>query len=109
MVTAMWNGAVLAESDETMVVEGNHYFPASSVAAEHLTPSGRTSICPWKGAASYYDVAVGDAVNPGAVWYYPQPTRAAKEIAGHVAFWRGVDVVDDAAPAPRRGLFGLRR
>ncbi|MGE4178101.1 MAG: DUF427 domain-containing protein [Thermoleophilia bacterium] len=108
MVRAMWNGAILAESDDTKVVEGNHYFPATSLATQYLVPSAKTSVCPWKGAADYYDVAVGDAINPGAAWYYPRPKPAAGEIAGHVAFWKGVQVVDDAAPA-RRGLFGLRR
>jgi len=109
MVRAMWNGAVLAESDETKVVEGNRYFPAASLAAGYLTASDRTSICPWKGEASYFDVTVGGDVNPAAAWCYPRPNRAAEEIAGRAAFWRGVEVVDDVAPARRRGLFGLRR
>lgn len=108
MVRAMWNGAVLAASEETKVVEGNHYFPAVSVATEYLADSAKTTACPWKGAASYYDVVVGDAVNPAAAWYCPRPKPAAGAIAGHVAFWKGVDVVDDAARA-RRGLFGLMR
>ncbi|MGD9696146.1 MAG: DUF427 domain-containing protein [Thermoleophilia bacterium] len=108
MVRAIWNGAVLAESDETKVVEGNHYFPEASVAEASLAPSAKTSVCPWKGTASYYDVRVGDDVNAGAAWSYPQPKPAAQEITGHVAFWKGVQVIDDAAPA-RRGLFGLRR
>ena len=95
MVRAIWNGAVLAESDATRVVEGNHYFPPASVAADHLVPSDRRSACHWKGEASYYDVTVGEAVNPGAAWCYPQPMEAARGIAGHVAFWRGVEVVDE--------------
>ena len=110
MVRAMWNGAILAESDETKVVEGNHYFPPDSIIAGHVTPSEQSTVCPWKGVAGYLDVTVDGAVNPGAAWYYPQPKPAAREIAGYVAFWKGVEVVDDeAAAAPRRGLFGLRR
>lgn len=110
MVKAMWNDAILAESDETKVIEGNHYFPQASVITEHMVPSERTSVCPWKGMASYLDVTVGGAVNAGAAWYYRQPKPAASEIAGHVAFWKGVEIIDDEAPkAVRRGLFGLRR
>lgn len=111
MVRAIWKGAILAESDETRVVEGNHYFPAPSVAAEYLRPSERTSVCPWKGVASYFDVTVDGSVNTRAAWYYPSPKPAAREIAGHVAFWKGVEVIDDAATptARRRGLLGLRR
>lgn len=108
MVRAMWNGALLAESDETKVVEGNRYFPADSVSGEYLADSATTTVCPWKGEAGYYDVVVGDSVNPGAAWYYPRPKPAARAIAGYVAFWKGVDVVVDAAPV-RRGLFGLGR
>ena len=92
MPTATWNGAVIAASDETVVVEGNHYFPADSVRAEHIRPTETHSVCPWKGTASYYDVVVGDAVNPDAAWYYPEPKPEAERIAGHVAFWHGVDV-----------------
>lgn len=108
MVRAMWNGAVLAASEETKGVQGNHYFPAGSVATEYLADSTKTTACPWKGAANYHDVVVGDAVNPAASWYFPRPKPAARAIAGYVAFWKGVDVVDDAAPA-RRGVFGLVR
>jgi uncharacterized protein (DUF427 family) len=108
MVRAMWKGAVLAESEATKVIEGNHYFPADSVSAEYLADSAKTTVCPWKGEAGYYDVIVGDSVNPGAAWYYPRPKPAARVIAGHVAFWKGVDVVDDAAPV-RRGPLGLIR
>ena len=89
---ATWNGQVLAEGDETIVIEGNHYFPPESIAREFFKNSDESSVCPWKGVASYYDLAVGDARNPGAAWYYPEPKDAAKEIAGYVAFWRGVDV-----------------
>jgi uncharacterized protein (DUF427 family) len=92
MIKATWSGAVIAESDRTVVVEGNHYFPAEAVRQEHLRPSATHSVCPWKGEASYYDVVVGDQVNPDAAWYYPHPKEAAREIAGRVAFWKGVRV-----------------
>ena len=89
---AEWNGTVIASSDDTVVVEGNHYFPADSVRAENLAPSDATSECPWKGTASYYDVVVDGQVNAGAAWYYPQPKDAAAEIKDRVAFWKGVTV-----------------
>jgi uncharacterized protein (DUF427 family) len=89
---ATWKGAVLAESDDTVVVEGNHYFPAESVKREHFRESATHTTCPWKGLASYYDVVVGDEVNADAAWYYPEPKDAAKEIKDRVAFWRGVRV-----------------
>ena len=89
---AIWKGAVLAESDETVVVEGNHYFPAESVKREHFRESETHTTCPWKGEASYYDVVVGGETNQDAAWYYPEPKDAAKEIKGRVAFWRGVKV-----------------
>ena len=92
MTTASWNGTVLAESDDTVVVEGNHYFPLSSVREGVLVDSPRTSVCPWKGTASYYDVVADGATNEGAAWYYAQPKDAAKQIAGRVAFWKGVSV-----------------
>ncbi len=92
MTTATWNGTVLAESDDTVVVEGNHYFPLSSVREGVLVDSPRTSVCPWKGTASYYDVVADGATNEGAAWYYPEPKEAAKQIAGRVAFWKGVQV-----------------
>jgi uncharacterized protein (DUF427 family) len=91
---AIWNDTVLAESDDTVVVEGNHYFPAASLREEYFRESDHPSVCPWKGTASYYDVVVGDAVNAQAAWYYPQPKEAAAQIAGRVAFWKGVRVVD---------------
>ena len=94
MPTATWNGAVLAQSEETVVVEGNHYFPPSAVDHDHLDPVDTTTVCPWKGTASYYDVVVDGARNPGAAWCYPDPEDAAAEIADHVAFWRGVTVSD---------------
>ncbi len=89
---ATWNGQVIAESDDTVVVEGNHYFPASSLKREFFAPSDHTTHCPWKGDASYYDVTVDGKVNAGAAWYYPSPKPAASEIADRVAFWRGVEV-----------------
>lgn len=89
---ATWNGAVLAESDETVVVEGNQYFPADSINREHFRESATHTVCPWKGTASYYDVVVGGETNKDAAWFYPEPKDAAKEIKDRVAFWRGVKV-----------------
>lgn len=89
---ATWNGATLAESDNTEVVEGNHYFPADSINQDYFRASDKHTSCPWKGEASYYDVVVNGEVNKDAAWYYPQPKDAAKQITGHVAFWRGVEV-----------------
>ena len=91
---AIWNDQVIAESDDTVVVEGNHYFPADSLRREFFRPSDETSTCVWKGQASYYDVSVGGRTNEGAAWYYPDPKRPARKIAGRVAFWRGVEVVE---------------
>ena len=89
---ATWKGEVLVESDETVVVEGNHYFPADAIKREHFRESKTHTICPWKGTASYYDVVVGGDVNKDAAWFYPEPKDAAKEIKDRVAFWRGVKV-----------------
>ena len=89
---AMWKGQTLAESDDTVVVEGNHYFPESALNRDFFAESAQTSHCPWKGDAAYYDVVVGGATNPGAAWYYPAPKSAAAEIKGRVAFWKGVEV-----------------
>ena len=89
---ATWKGEVIAESDETIVVEGNHYFPAGSIKREHFRESETHTVCPWKGTASYYDVVVGGEVNRDAAWFYPEAKDAAKEIEGRVAFWRGVRV-----------------
>ena len=89
---AIWNGTVLAESDQTVKVEGNHYFPPRSLRREFLTPSAATSTCPWKGSASYYDVTVDGQVNKDAAWYYPDTKDAAKHVKGYVAFWKGVEV-----------------
>jgi uncharacterized protein (DUF427 family) len=92
MARATWNGTVIAESDETVVVEGNQYFPMASVVEGVLVPSDKQTVCPWKGTASYYSVVVDGQVNADAAWYYPEPKDAAKEIAGRVAFWRGVTI-----------------
>jgi uncharacterized protein (DUF427 family) len=89
---AMWNGAVLAESDRTIVIEGNHYFPPDSIRKEHFKPSNTHTECGWKGTASYYTIEVAGERNPDAAWYYPEPKDAAKQIAGYVAFWKGVTV-----------------
>lgn len=93
---ATWNGAVLAESSDTVVVEGNQYFPPGSLRRELLIRSDKHTRCPWKGEASYYDIVVGDAVNRTAAWYYPDPFPAAAEIRDHVAFWQGVRVEEVA-------------
>lgn len=92
MVRATWNGVVLAESDDTVVVEGNHYFPPESINEEFFSDSSKTTVCGWKGTASYYDVEVDGETNPGAAWYYPTPKDAASQIEGRVAFWGGVKV-----------------
>ena len=89
---AIWNGTTLAQSDTTVVVEGNQYFPKASIRAEYFRKSDTHTTCPWKGEASYYDIVVGDQVNKDAAWYYPDPSDAAKQIKDHVAFWKGVRV-----------------
>ena len=89
---AIWKDTVIAESDDTVVVEGNHYFPATSVRSEYIRESGTHTTCPWKGEASYYDIVVDESVNEDAAWYYPTTKDAAKNIEGRVAFWKGVDV-----------------
>lgn len=89
---AIWNNAVIAESDDTVVVEGNHYFPADSIKQEFFEPSRTTSVCGWKGTASYYSINVDGNKNSDAAWYYPEPKDAAQEIAGRIAFWKGVQV-----------------
>ena len=91
---AIWKDEVIAESDDTVVVEGNHYFPEDALTQDLFSPSAKTTVCPWKGTASYYDVEVGGERNEGAAWYYPEPKSAAAQIAGRVAFWRGVRVVE---------------
>ncbi len=92
MVEARWNGRVIARSDDTVVVEGNHYFPLASVDASLLRPSVTTTTCPWKGVAHYHHLHVDGADNPDAAWYYPEPKEAAETIRGRVAFWKGVEV-----------------
>lgn len=92
MARARWNGRTIAESDVFEVVEGNVYFPPGSVDPAYLKPSATTTVCGWKGTASYYTLVVDGRENPDAAWYYPDPKDAAKQIAGHVAFWRGVTV-----------------
>lgn len=92
MPTATWNGTVIAESEDTVVVEGNHYFPRESVRTELLRDSSTHTICPWKGTASYYSIEVDGQVNADAAWYYPEPKDAAKQIVDRLAFWKGVDV-----------------
>lgn len=92
MTVATWKGTVIAESDKTVVVEGNHYFPPESVNTQYLRPSTTTSRCPWKGLANYYSLVVDDKTNEDAAWYYAEPSDAAASIKGHIAFWKGVDV-----------------
>jgi uncharacterized protein (DUF427 family) len=92
MATATWNGTVIAESDDIVTVEGNAYFPRESVREELQRPSDTHTICPWKGTASYFSLEVDGQVNQDAVWYYPEPKDAAKEITDRVAFWHGVTV-----------------
>lgn len=91
---AIWNGEVIAESEDTVVVEGNHYFPMASLRMEWFSPTDQKSVCPWKGQASYFDVEVAGQRNPGAAWTYPSPKPAAAEVANRVAFWRGVELRD---------------
>lgn len=92
MAKAVWNGVIVAESDETVIVEGNHYFPPSSVRREYFSETDQTTVCPWKGSANYFSIEVDGKVNENAAWVYRQPKEAAGEIAGHVAFWNGVRV-----------------
>jgi uncharacterized protein (DUF427 family) len=93
LVRAVWNGVVLAESEDTIVVEGNHYFPDAALRREYFTPSASKSLCPWKGIASYYSITVNGATNPNAGWYYPHPSPLARKIKNRVAFWNGIEVV----------------
>ncbi|QTN19520.1 DUF427 domain-containing protein [Brevundimonas sp. AJA228-03] len=92
MTIATWNGQIIAQSDDTVVVENNHYFPRDAVRAEYLTPSTTTSVCPWKGTASYHSLVVDGKENRDAAWFYPTPRSAAAEIADRIAFWKGVEV-----------------
>jgi len=91
---AIWNGTVIAESDETVVIDGNHYFPPESVDGSYLSSSEVTSVCGWKGTANYHSLMVAGKLNPDAAWYYADPKSAANEIKDHLAFWRGVEVVE---------------
>lgn len=91
---AQWNGVVLAESNDTVVIENNHYFPSDSLNKEFFKDSATHTHCPWKGEASYYSLEVNGKTNPDAAWYYPSTSHAAKAIEGYVAFWKGVEVVD---------------
>jgi uncharacterized protein (DUF427 family) len=92
MAKAIWEGVVLAESNQPVEVEGNQYFPPDAIKQEYFKPSAAHSICPWKGTASYYDLEVNGKQNPGAAWFYPEPKPAANQIKGYVAFWKGVKV-----------------
>ncbi len=92
MAKAIWNNKVIAESNDTVVVEGNHYFPRNSVKPEYLRPSNTHTTCPWKGKASYHTLEVDGQQNPDAAWFYPDPKSAAQEIKDHFAFWKGVRV-----------------
>ena len=92
MARATWNGIVIADSEDTVVVENNHYFPLESVRQDVLRPSDYQTVCPWKGTASYYSLEVDGQLNKDAAWFYPEPKEAASEIKGRLAFWRGVEV-----------------
>jgi uncharacterized protein (DUF427 family) len=92
VMRAVWNDTVIAESQDTVIVEGNHYFPPDSIQAEYFKPSATTSVCPWKGTASYYTLEVDGQQNPDAAWYYPDAKPAADEIKDRIAFWKGVQV-----------------
>lgn len=94
-IVARWNGTEIARSEDTVIVEGNHYFARADIALEALTPSDTTSICPWKGTAHYHGVCAGGADNPDAAWYYPEPKPAAEDIRDRIAFWKGVEVREE--------------
>ena len=93
MPKAIWNGQVIAESDDTVMVEGNHYFPREAIKSEYFTESEAHTVCPWKGVASYFNVVVDGDENSNAAWYYPEPSDAAEMVRDRVAFWHGVEVV----------------
>ena len=109
MSKAIWNGTILAESDNTKVVEGNQYFPPDSINWEYFKESNYATTCPWKGLAGYYDIEVDGQVNRNAAWYYAQPSSAAAQIKDHVAFWHGVKVVKDSSEAGEKTLLGSLR
>lgn len=94
MPRAIWNGKVIAESDSTQMVEGNHYFPPDAIVAEYFEPSSTTTFCGWKGTANYYTLSVDGAKNTDAAWFYPEPKEKASQIRNHVAFWKGVTIED---------------
>ena len=94
MAKAMWESTVLAESDETIEIEGNQYFPPAAIKREFFKSSKSQTTCPWKGTAAYYNVEVAGKTNPDAAWFYPEPESAAKQIKGYVAFWKGITVVE---------------
>lgn len=96
-IRATWKDTVLAESDRTVIVEGNHYFPLEDTKTEYFSDSPTHSTCAWKGEASYHSVLVGGETNPDAVWYYPEPKAEAENIRNHVAFWHGVEIADTAS------------
>ncbi|QDT32146.1 DUF427 domain-containing protein [Thalassoglobus polymorphus] len=91
---AIWNEIIVAESDDTVVVDGNHYFPRESLSDEFIEKSSTTSVCSWKGTANYFTLKVNGKTNPDAVWYYPEPKEEAQQIAGRIAFWKGVQIVE---------------
>ena len=91
---ALWNKQVIAESNETVVVENNHYFPADSIHKEYFKPSDTHTTCPWKGKASYYHLEVNGETNRDAAWYYPEVSELAKGIKGRIAFWKGVEIIE---------------
>jgi uncharacterized protein (DUF427 family) len=109
MPKAIWNGAVIADSDETIVVEGNHYFPIESVDERYLVESDTHTVCPWKGLAGYYTLKVDGKRNHDAAWYYPHPSPLARKIKGRVAFWHGVEIIDDrdGTESRSRGLLAV--
>jgi len=92
---ALWNGVVIADSNKTIIIEGNHYFPPESVRSEYFVDSDTHSSCPWKGLASYKSLNVKGSVNKDAVWFYPDPKEAAKQIKGYFAFWKGVEIREE--------------
>ncbi len=96
MAKAVWNNQVIAESNDTVIVEGNHYFPEDSLKQEYFAPSGTTTVCGWKGTANYYSLNVDGETNPDAAWYYADPKPDAEQIRGRVAFWKGVEVTETA-------------
>ena len=106
MQKATWNDVILAESDKTVRLEGNHYFPLGSLNHEYFRESDQQTVCPWKGQANYYDIIVGGEINKNAAWYYPEPSDAAQQIAGHVAFGNGVKVASADATGDEKSLLG---